>query len=262
MTFRPLLLTSGIDVQIFVEPDVPPAVVESTLLIGLVARWPMTDGFVAGSTIIDDAGSNDGTITGGITSTVGPGGVSTARAFDGVDGTFIQLTNSVRDWSASSFSIACWLMLTDITALQVGRVTFFSDDNNGDGLTKFLRLLNNNNVAAGAFAVQCCDNGVNTGVAWTTERLVNGVWCHVAYTNDGGGAGGIKVSYKDTIAAATTASAGGGAGAAIGYIGVRDEVTPGATDGAIGGAMKELWVWDHVITSAEVAEHKILTETS
>lgn len=229
--------------------------VQGDIATALIDNWIMDDAHV--TTFVLDSGSNNlaGTMHGSVTSATGPGGVGTARAFDATNtATVITLGASPFNWNTGSFSIAGWVSLTNNTVTQGGnRVAFFADDRTGDGLTNYIRVFNNNNVANGSLAVNVSDNGASTGVATAAGVIASNAatFVHFAYTNSGGGAGGTKALYINGAPVTPVASAGGGSGAIVSVIGALT-ATPA---GIITGRMYKLAIWSRALTQADVLLH-------
>jgi hypothetical protein len=198
---------------------------------------------VSGTTIIDIAGSLNGTAHGGVTDGV------YERNLDGTG--YISLASSPIANFAAAHSVFVWVKLTTPTASgglggSATWINFATDASNG------LRFANNEGVVDGfvasSFVVSLLVGGVNKGVQTNIVSdaiLKAGLPVLIGYTYDGT----TIVSYRGTDVAPTAAQTSYGVQNAN-NIGARASDTTGSVTGAIGRVVTANVAW----TAAEVAQ--------
>lgn len=212
---------------------------------GLIAGWPMNDRHIIGSTVKDTIGTNDGTITGGITSGVGPaGGGGYARVFDGTTGYITLGASPLTSYVvAQAYTFAAWVRFVDPTAVGSGggaqRVFNFS----GSGATTVNMFSDNTTTPPGQLTSSNAQDPTTT--YGNINALPINAWRHLAVTNDGAGALAVYINAVNDI---TGTSAGGGA-AAENLIGARSATGPLA---CFNGGMAEFVVYNRALSGVEI----------
>ncbi len=200
---------------------------------GLVHRWPMDDANVSGTTIYDVAGTSHGTATAGITSTVGPQGADTARAFNGS----AYVTIPSQPISGAPFSLFTWAKLNSTGHSSPFIVSFSSNSGNQYFITS-----ESAHLAVCAGNPTSSSKSVYTG---TSNPFSSASWRHVGFTYDGT----TLVVYID--GSAVTASSD------VGWPSATNDFRFGnmknGTD-YLNGAMKQVVVYNRALSAAEVSQ--------
>lgn len=208
-------------------------------LTGLTHRWPMDDAHVSGATITDTVGGLDATAHGGVSSTAGPAGTNTARAFDGVAGTYLTLASSPIPAipAANVWSVGFWLKLADITARGSNnfRATPVVIVNSAG--TDELRIVNDNNVGDGFISFSF----VTTEIAPAAANIANNTWVSIMFVHNG-------TTYTMYVngSAVSTQSVATSAGNGVISIGSID-----TGNGSLNGAMAGLSIYSVALTAGQ-----------
>lgn len=215
---------------------------------GITSQWWLDDSHVSGTTISDSGSNNNtGTAAGGVTSASSPAGAfySTARAFDGVVGTGITLASSVLNWT-SSFTLAMWVYVVDITAAGSGgfRATFFYSALSDS--THYIRVLNDTNLAAGVIDFEFNAQGAARSSASSSAVLVNNTWAHVGVTYD---TTTITLYVNGSSVSTQNSSIGDASSSAVAFIGDHQAITTGDPN----GRMYNIVLYNRALSSGEMS---------
>jgi len=211
---------------------------------GLKGHWKLDDG--AGTTALDSAGLNDGTLTNGPTWTTGRlcGGLS-------LDGTndYVQLAGSSTLISGdSSFSLSAWFQTTTLyttspTALG-GRILTVYQSNLGSQVSKAAIGVFGDNTDTVMFMYE--NPGV-TVITKTSSSLNDGQWHHLAGTYDAG-TNTAMLYYDGAFAASADAGTIVSAGTEPARIGTGTVVN----DGIFNGLVDDVRIYNRALSASEV----------
>lgn len=177
---------------------------------GLAAHWPMDDAHVSGTVVQEliNGATYAGAATGGVSSAAGPVASTTARALDGVNGTYIQWAtgdNGPVDWNASPFTLAGWVYRA--TGGSGWCCSFSRDSSNTKGV---LFVADTSGIIA-----------IVNSTRWdasSSSYSPNDTWVHLCLTCSAGGGGTFKI-YVNGSSKTLSSSSAFGPGNAISMLG-------------------------------------------
>ncbi|HYT44768.1 MAG TPA: LamG-like jellyroll fold domain-containing protein [Methylomirabilota bacterium] len=213
----------------------------------LIHRWQLDDASVSGSTVIDLAGSLNGTITGGVTSVSSPAGAyaSTARHFDGTG--YINLGAAALPDFTGAHSVFFWLNLTN-NANVGGTASQSPLDLHFDSNNK-VRIANDEAISGGGtggYVVSFVQAGTNIGREVNISNTIpSNSWVHLGYTWDGAN---ISLYVGGVVQAPPPQTAFG-----VNTLDVIGSALVGVNS-AIVGSMYQVCVWSKVLSGTEITQ--------
>lgn len=205
----------------------------------LVAHWTFDEG--SGTTAVDSAGGNNGTVYG---ATWTQGKVGGALSFDGSG--YVLGSSSPFDFANTTFSVCAWFQTTNLDS-----VTIVSEGAYGNG---GWHLGTQGNVYFGLKSSNYTDNAYSTITANSSYN--NGQWHHVAAvvtTNTSHYAGNSALIYIDGM---LVAAAEGPQNGILGYMPSATNWSIGARDAAtrsfFNGLIDDVRIYDSALSQSEI----------
>ncbi len=238
-----------------------PASVEAVILLGPINQYSFEE--VAGSTTVDSAGGNNGTLVGTPTPTRGPGRIGNgALSFTG-DGLYnmtnesaVQLTSNLATSLGGTSTLDVWINTTQVgsnTHSQAPAITGV-DQTGGTNDINWGSL--NASGQIGIFV------GDTSGI-YSTNPVNDGQWHNVALTRDA--STGVIQVYVDGVLNGSTTSSTGTKTSQFSLLGALSVVASNGTTftGAnfFNGSLDELRIYNRVLTAAEIAGLGIVPTT-
>lgn len=194
------------------QPKIVSAAAWAGPTTNLTHRWPMDNANVSGTTVSDVIGTLHGTAGSGVSSTTGPSGSNTARAFDGTNNSYVTLASSPIPLFQTAFGIGHWVNVTDINA----------SSGDGAGNQTFL------NFYDGTIALKPCNDAGKAAIdsSWlesTAIQLASATWASVFVTSNSNGST-LKLYINGSLVAS-----GAPAGSATGTNNVFGARDPGSS---------------------------------
>jgi Concanavalin A-like lectin/glucanases superfamily len=220
---------------------------------GLINQWWLDSSHVIGISVVDSVGGNNGGAFGNVFPTFAPPnafytGPASARGFDGVAGTYIQLqTHNFFDWNNNAFSFGVWLYQQSNSALGSGSTnpTFFDVDFSSNG-TNYIRVLNDiGSVGAGALGLS--KSGGADGLVSAAGTMPSTTWTHMLYTTTG--PAGTNTLYINGAAVTTTNET-----ATVGANGTAMIGAESSTLGTPGAAIYNIVIYNRALAAIEAMQ--------
>jgi len=202
---------------------------------GLVHRWPLDNANVSGTTIYDVVEGLNGTANGGITSTTGPQGTDTARAFDGSTG-YISIPS--QPISGTPFSLFCWVKNNSSTEHTSPYIVSFSTNSGGQYFI----------TSESAHLAVCAGNassGAEAVYTPSSSPFSSAAWHHVGFTYSGT----TLTVYIDGSAVSASSD--------VGWPSATNDFRFGNMKGGtdyLNGALKQVVVYNVALSPAQVSQ--------
>jgi hypothetical protein len=193
----------------------------------------MDNANVSGTTIYDVAGSLNGTATAGVTSTTGPKGTDTARAFNGS----AYVTIPSQPVPGAPFSLFTWAKLNSTPSTSPSIISFSTNSSNQ-------YFISNESVHLAVCAGNP-SNGTNAVYTASSSPFSNATWHHVGFTYDGVT---LTVYIDGSVVSASSD---------VGWPSATNDFRFGNMKGGadyLNGSLKQVVVYNRVMSSADVSK--------
>jgi len=250
MSWPAALLTAEAPIAEPPEPVAPASYADVVADDEPFVWWRMEE--TSGSTVADQIGSNNGTVTGADLDVAGPSGTGSAVSFDGTDdridvGTLGSYGSSI----AAGFTVECWVKFTGTSfAIAAGTVN--------DGSSFLMQLMVNANrggtVSAGRIAFSLrLTSGQSANVESSGTSYNDGEWHHVGVKWSSGTAPDLWIDGVRDVGSDRSET---GSTANFGYplfLGARN--LRGTADQFYAGDMDEFALYDKRLADARFTAH-------
>jgi len=215
----------------------------------LVSRWKLNDNAL-NTDVIDDVGSNDGTLMGGSNTqdvtVAGPTDTTPGFAFNG-DDDYVSIPDSSSLSGISAQSYSAWIK-KDVVSTQ----GILSKDDGAGGNREMLLMVGGGNGTL--YYYKYSSDYSNYLFARGTTRVDDGYWHHVVVIWDGVNANGHITFYVDGVSDTIGAFSSSGTGGVVHDSTADFEIGRyyGNNNYTWDGSIDEVRVYDRVLTQTEV----------